>query len=122
MCVGVQEVASKGRIVDDVVAALRNEEAAKLAAQHHAQTARARVHQLEVCPAALPCPACLLCHDNVNMPTQEVLHNTPAISPLFLLNAQKNGWQTPGMAAQLCWWLCMLNMLMPWCAKYAHAL
>ncbi len=44
----VQELASKGRIVDDVVGALRNEEAAKLAAQRDAQAARTRMHQLEV--------------------------------------------------------------------------
>lgn len=54
----VQEVESKGRVVEDVVAALRNEETAKLAAQRDAQTARARVHQLEVCPH---CPALLPC-------------------------------------------------------------
>lgn len=51
----VQEVASKGRVVEDVVQALRNEEAAKLAAQRDAQAARQRVHQLEVLT-----PFCLL--------------------------------------------------------------
>lgn len=54
----VQEVTSKGRIVEDVVQALRNEEAAKLAAQRDAQAARQRVHQLEVLPP-LCCPALL---------------------------------------------------------------
>ena len=44
----MQELASKGRIVEDVVGALRNEEAAKLAAQRDAQTARSQVAQLEV--------------------------------------------------------------------------
>lgn len=44
----MQELESKGRIVEDVVGALRNEEAAKLAAQRDAQTSRQRVHQLEV--------------------------------------------------------------------------
>lgn len=43
-----QELASKGRMVEDVVGALRNEEAAKLAAQRDAQSARTRMHQLEV--------------------------------------------------------------------------
>lgn len=47
-CGFMQEVASKSRMVEDVVAALRNEEAAKLAAQHDAQAARTRIHQLEV--------------------------------------------------------------------------
>ena len=41
-------MASKGRMVEDMVGALRNEEAAKLAAQRDAQTARHRVNQLEV--------------------------------------------------------------------------
>lgn len=41
-------MASKGRTVEDVVGALRNEEAAKLVAQRDAQTARHRVSQLEV--------------------------------------------------------------------------
>ena len=63
----MQEVASKGRIVEDVVQALRNEEAAKLAAQRDAQTARQRVHQLEVCPsfcwpASLPTAVYLTYH------------------------------------------------------------
>lgn len=53
-------MASKGRMVEDVVGALRNEEAGKLAAQRDAQTARHRVHQLEVgfrlpVSADLPC-------------------------------------------------------------------
>ena len=48
-----QELASKGRMVEDVVGALRNEEAAKLAAQRDAQTARTRMHQLEVCKHCL---------------------------------------------------------------------
>ena len=38
--------------MDDVVGALRNEEAAKLAAQRDAQTAKNRVHQLEVCSSS----------------------------------------------------------------------
>ena len=50
----VQELASKGRIVEDVIGALRNEEAAKLAAQRDAQTARTRMHQLEVPKPASP--------------------------------------------------------------------
>lgn len=47
-------MASKGRTVEDVVGALRNEEAAKLAAQRDAQTARHRVNQLEVSYPCLP--------------------------------------------------------------------
>ena len=47
-CGDVQELASKSRMVEEVVAALRNEEAAKLAAQQDAQAARTRIHQLEV--------------------------------------------------------------------------
>ena len=47
-CCFAQELASKGRMVEDVVGALRNEEAAKLAAQRDAQSARTRMHQLEV--------------------------------------------------------------------------
>lgn len=35
-------------MVEEVVAALRNEEAAKLAALHNVQAARSRIHQLEV--------------------------------------------------------------------------
>ena len=35
-------------MVEEVVAALRNEETAKLAAQQDAQAARTRIHQLEV--------------------------------------------------------------------------
>ena len=50
----IQELASKGRIVEDVVGALRTEEAAKLAAQRDAQTARTRMHQLEVPLLASP--------------------------------------------------------------------
>ena len=50
----IQELASKGRIVEDVIGALRNEEAAKLAAQRDAQTARTRMHQLEVPVLASP--------------------------------------------------------------------
>ena len=50
----VQELASKGRIVEDVIGALRHEEAAKLAAQRDAQTARTRMHQLEVHILASP--------------------------------------------------------------------
>lgn len=50
----LQELASKGRIVEDVVGALRNEEAAKLVAQRDAQTARTRMHQLEVPIPAAP--------------------------------------------------------------------
>ncbi len=53
MCL-VQELASKARIVEDVIGALRNEEAAKLAAQRDAQTARTRTHQLEVPILASP--------------------------------------------------------------------
>lgn len=51
-------MASKGRIVDDVVGALRNEEAAKLAAQRDAQAARTRMHELEACfhHSENPCP------------------------------------------------------------------
>lgn len=47
--VTTQELASKSCMMEDVVAALRNEEAAKLAAQHDAQAAHSRIHQLEVC-------------------------------------------------------------------------
>lgn len=73
MC--VQEVASKGRMVEDVVQALRNEEAAKLAAQRDAQAARQRVHQLEVPPspsAAQPRFALL---------PRSVQHTTLTVSP-----------------------------------------
>ncbi len=40
--------------MEDVIGALRNEEAAKLAAQRDAQTARTRMHQLEVPVLASP--------------------------------------------------------------------
>ena len=50
----MQELESKSRMLEDVVAALRNEEAAKLAAQHDVQAARSRIHQLEVC-TTFPC-------------------------------------------------------------------
>ena len=56
-------MASKGRIMEDVVGALRNEEAAKLAAQRDAQTARHRVNQLEVRFPCMPVSlsVCLVC-------------------------------------------------------------